>query len=85
MSRNRLNGVPPLNTNVRRPTTGGGGSAIVELGDMGDHIEKLKLVSLGTQKLVDLLVGQLQGLSGTVPVLHGFEIVRIRFHLIVLA
>ena len=52
-------------------------SAVVELGDMGEHIEKLKHVSSVTKKLADLLGGQLQGLSGTSPVLRGFEIVCI--------
>ena len=82
MSKNKRNGLPSLNTGGHRPATEGEGSSIVELGDMGDHIAKLKQVSLGTQKLVNLLVDQLQGLSGTIPVLNGFEIVCIRFHLI---
>ena len=53
--------------------------------DMSAYIEKLKQVSLGTQRLSILLVDQLQELSGTIPVSHGLEIVSIRFHTIILA
>ena len=76
MGRNKHKILTPLDTtSIHGPATKGQGSAIVELGDMGDHIDKLKQVSDATQQLADLLVGQLRGLSGTVPVLRGFEIV----------
>ena len=85
MPSKKPNGLPSLDTNVHRPTTEGKGEAVIKLEDMGGHIEKLKQVSLGTQKLVNLLVDQLQGLEETIPVLRGSEIVCIRFHPITLA
>ena len=75
----------PSSTTVDGPAPGGQDSAVVELRDMGDHIEKLKQVSLTTQKLVNLLGDQLQGLSGSIPILRGFEIVCVQLHPIVLA
>ena len=77
MPKEKRNGLAPLDTSVHRPTTGGEGSAVIDLRDVGGHIGKLKQVSFGTQKLVKLLVDQLEGLSWTIPVLQGSEIVRI--------
>jgi len=84
--RNKRNGLPPLDTSrgAHRPVAEGG-SAVIKEEEMSAHIEKLKQVSLGTQRLSNLLVDQIQVLTETVPVLHGFEIVRIRFHIIILA
>ena len=62
------------------PIARGPGSAAIELEDIGDHIEKLRQVTTVTHKLVDLLGSQLQGLSMTVPVFRGLEIVCVRFH-----
>ena len=53
---------------------------VVDLGGIADHIEKLKQVTTGTQKLVGLLGEQLQALSGTIPVLRALQIVRVCFH-----
>jgi len=86
-SKNKRNGVTPLDTsrNAHRPIAEGGGSAVIRMEDMSAYIEKLKQVSLGTQRLSILIVDQLQELSGTIPVSHGLEIVSIRFHAIILA
>lgn len=67
----------PLDTNVHRSETEGAGSAAIGLGDVGDYLEKLGNVSLTTQKLMNFLGEQLQGLSVTIPVLQGTEAVRI--------
>jgi len=86
MGKNKLHRtLTPLDTGVHGSAIKGQGSAVIELGDMGDHIDKLKQVSLMNQKLANLLGDQLQGLSGTIPVLRGFEIVCVRPHPIILA
>jgi len=87
LSKNKRNGVTPLDTNrgAHRPTAEGGGSAVIKAEDMSAYIEKLKQLALGNQRLSILIVDQLQGLSGTIPVSHGLEIVSIRFHTIILA
>jgi hypothetical protein len=57
------------------------GPAIVsELKDVGDHIAKLKQVTLTTQNLVNFLGGQLQDLSRDIPVLRGFQAVCLQVH-----
>ena len=50
------------------------------MGGLGDHIDRLRQVSSTTQKLVSLLGDQLQGLSTSIPVLRGFEVVCVQFH-----
>jgi hypothetical protein len=74
-NKNKRQNLPPLDTAVPCPTSEGRGSAAAELGGLGDHIKKLRQVSSTTQKLVSLLGDQLQGLSSTIPVLRGFEVV----------
>ena len=86
MSRQRRRNLPALDTDVTDPhgsTTGGQGSGVIELGDISDHLGKLKQVTLTTQRLVHLLGDQLQGLSGTIPVLRGLDIVGVQFRLII--
>lgn len=56
------------------------GSATVELEDLRDHIASLRQVALATQKLANLLGGQPQGLSRTIPVLRGFQAVCLQSH-----
>lgn len=71
---------PDTSGHASTSTTQGGGAVVVELGGIADHIEKLKQVTTGTQKLVGLLGEQLQALSGTIPVLRALQIVRVCFH-----
>jgi len=81
MGRNGRQTLPALDTRVSGPTAKGPGS---ELGDISDHIGKLRQVTLTTQTLISLLGNQLQGLSVTIPVLRGFEIVCVPSHPIIL-
>lgn len=77
MGKNKRQNLAHLDTtNIHGASDEGQGSVVSGLGDMGDHIEKLKHVASTMQKLANLLGDQLQGLSGTIPVLHGLEIVR---------
>jgi hypothetical protein len=46
-----------------------------ELSDTHEHIYKLRQVMTTTKGLIGLLGDQLQGLSATIPVLRGLEIV----------
>ena len=86
MGNDKRTTLAPLDTtNVHGRTPQGQKSAVVELGDMGDHIKKLKQVSVTAGCLITLLGDQIQVLSRTVPLLRGFEIVRGRSHPIVLA
>jgi hypothetical protein len=85
MTKSKRRDLSSLDTNTHPPETDGGSSAVIGLGDVGDHLAKLGCVSNTAQKLMNLLGEQLQGLSGTIPVLRGTETVRIRFHLNVLA
>jgi len=55
-----------------------------DLGNIGDHITKLRQVASTTETLVNFLGGQLQGLSVTIPILRGFEIVCARLRPIIL-
>jgi len=80
MVKNKQRNLSPLNTNVRGSATGGKDSKVAEQGDVVAHIEKLRQVSLMSEKLMKLVGEQLHELSGTVPVSHGFEVVRIQFH-----
>ena len=75
----------PLDTSVHRSEAEGADSAVIGLGDVNDHLGNLGRVSLTTQKLMNFLGEQLQGLSVAIPLLHGAEAVRIRFHPNVLA
>ena len=68
-------------TSANGPTSEGPHS---ELGGISDHIGKLRQVTSTTETLMDLLVRQLQGLSVTIPVLRGFEIVCAKLRLIIL-
>ena len=77
MTRGKHQNQSAPNTGVNGLTTGRRSSS--ELGDIGDHVNKLRQVTLTTQALVGLLGGQLQGLSVTIPLLRGFEIVRANF------
>lgn len=85
MTKNKRKDLPPLNTNAHRSETEGADPAVIGLGDVTDHLEKLGRVSSTTQKLMNLLGEQLQGLAWAIPVLRGTEAVRIQFHLNVLA
>ena len=80
MGGNKRKELNPLDTNVHGSATKGKGPTVVEMGDVGDHIEKLRQVSSTTEKLMKLVGDQLHVLSETVPVAHGFEVVRIQFH-----
>lgn len=85
---NRQKALAPLDTtgttSANEPAVNGGASEVVGLGDMEDHIQTLKQVSETTKNLMNLLGGQLQELSATIPVLRGFDIVCVRFrHVIV--
>ena len=62
------------------PAVQGQVSAVIELEDAGDHIKKLKGISLATKHLMDLVADQLQGLSATIPLLRGSEIVRVLYY-----
>lgn len=79
MGKNKHNSLTPLDTSSAGPHRGGptAEGQVVSLGEMGDHIEKLKQVSVTAKSLMNLLGDQLQGLSATIPVLRGFEIVRL--------
>ena len=59
--------------------------AVIELQDAGDHIKKLKGISLATKHLMDLVGDQLQGLSATIPLLRGSEIVCVLIYPFILA
>jgi len=65
----------PINTNVHKPAEGEGSTA-VEVVDVGEYIEKLGQVSSATQMLMKFVGDQLHVLSGTIPVDHGFKVVK---------
>jgi hypothetical protein len=68
------------NNIVRGPAPEGQESDVVGLEGMEDHIEKLRRVSVSTKNLMNLLGDQLQRLSATVPIIRGFEIVRVQLY-----
>ena len=78
-----MTNLPPLSspsldmgkTKTRDRAAEGRESDAIELSEMPDHIGKLRQVSTTTKSLIKLLGEQLQGLSETIPVLRGFEIV----------
>lgn len=80
-----LTHLPETGTGVREPKPEGQGSDVVGLGDMKEHIENLKQVSATAKILMNLLGGQLQGLSTAIPVLRGFDIVRVQFNRVIIA
>jgi len=75
--------------NKSAPDTGVNGLTterpVSELRDIGGHVGKLRQTTLTTQTIVGFLANQLEGLSVTIPVLRGFEIVRTKLRFIVLA